>query len=133
MICSSAEDYVARAIALGHNRSEVVDLKQRLLDTRKNSLLFDTPTLVRSLEELYCQMWDAFARGERPVPDLRNLEAYHEIGLELDLETVELLSETSYRDLYRQKLTDLNAVAPIGPDIRFWQSSAKATQCQCRI
>jgi predicted O-linked N-acetylglucosamine transferase (SPINDLY family) len=133
MICSSAEDYVARAIALGHNRSEVVDLKQRLLDTRKNSLLFDTTTLVRSLEELYCQMWDAFARGERPVPDLRNLEAYHEIGLELDLETVELLSETSYRDLYRQKLTDLNAVAPIGPDGRFWQSSAKATRYQCRI
>ena len=53
MICSSAEDYVARAVALGHDRSEVVSLKQRLLDTRKNSLLFDTPTLVRSLEELY--------------------------------------------------------------------------------
>ena len=30
MICFNAEDYVARAIALGRDRSEVVGLKQRL-------------------------------------------------------------------------------------------------------
>jgi predicted O-linked N-acetylglucosamine transferase (SPINDLY family) len=121
LICSSADDYVDRAIMLGHDRSQVVNLRRRLLDARQSCLLFDTPTLVGSLEALYCQIWSEFVRGERAVPDLSNLETYHEIGLTLDLEKSELLSEASYRALYRQKVADSNAVAPFGPDGRFWQ------------
>jgi hypothetical protein len=35
-------------------------------------------------------MWSALLRGAVPVPDLRNLDVYHEIGLGLDLENIEM-------------------------------------------
>jgi hypothetical protein len=41
---------------------------------------FDIPRLVRHLEELYRQMWDDFEQGKLSVPDLSNLDVYHEIG-----------------------------------------------------
>ena len=52
--------------------------------------LFDTPRLVRDLEDLYRQMWGDFRRGTLPVPDLHNLDVYHEVGLGLDLEISKL-------------------------------------------
>ena len=55
--------------------------------------LFDTPSLVGHLEDLYRQMWSDFKRGALPVPDLRNLDIYHEIGVGLDLENIEALSD----------------------------------------
>jgi hypothetical protein len=67
-------------------------------------------------------MAEAFACGERPVPDLRNLQIYHDLGVELDLESAELLDDTAYRALYRQQLEDLDAVTPLSPDGRFWQA-----------
>ncbi len=123
MICTSTEHYVARAIALGRYRTPLDGMRRRLLENRSTSLLFDTRVLVRALETQYWQMWDEYARGERPVPDLRNLPVYHDIGVELELDSMELLGETEYRGLYRQKLADLHAVEPLGPDGRFWQST----------
>ncbi len=122
LICANFDEYIARAIEYGHNRAQTQALRQRLLDNRASSLLFDTPVLVRALETVYRQMAEAFACGERPVPDLRNLQIYHDLGVELDLESAELLDDTAYRALYRQQLEDLDAVTPLSPDGRFWQA-----------
>ena len=55
-------------------------------------------------------MWRDFVSGELPTPDLRNLDIYQEIGLELDLENIEALSDANYAALYEEKLAEWDAV-----------------------
>jgi Glycosyl transferase family 41 len=121
LVCPTAEDYVARAVELGQNREKMAAIKGELAAGRDSCLLFDTPQLVRHLEDLYRQMWSDFKNGALPVPDLRNLEIYHEIGLDLALEDIELLSDDGYRALYREKLAEWDRVYPITPDARLWR------------
>ncbi len=123
--CSSPEAYVAKAIELAHNREKLAALKTKLVAGRNSCLLFDTPQLVRDLEGLYRQMWSEFKRGNLPVPDLRNLDVYHEIGLGLDLENIETLSDDAYISLYREKLTERHGAYPISPDSRLWPQADK--------
>jgi predicted O-linked N-acetylglucosamine transferase (SPINDLY family) len=121
MICSSPEDYIAKAVSFGRNSQLLAACKERLAVQRQSCLLFDTPQLVRHLEELYRQMWDNFERGALPAPDLSNLDIYHEIGLGLDLESTELLNDDAYRALYKQKLNEWNTACPLRRDVRLWQ------------
>jgi hypothetical protein len=121
MVCATPQAYVARAIELGRDRTALAAIKRKLIAGRDSCLLFDTPRLVRGLEELYRQMWADYQGGRLPVPDLSNLEIYNEIGLELDLEAAELLSDDAYRSLYREKLGNWHSVYPIRPDARLWQ------------
>ncbi|MFE1597567.1 O-linked N-acetylglucosamine transferase, SPINDLY family protein [Methylobacterium sp. ID0610] len=104
MICTSAEDYVQRAIAYGRNPETLAPIKQRLTANRSTCELFDTPLLVRRLEGLYQQMAEAAASDALPVPNLRALDYCHEIATSLDLETVDTLSDEEYRALYRERL-----------------------------
>jgi predicted O-linked N-acetylglucosamine transferase (SPINDLY family) len=120
MECATPEIYVARAVELGLNRDKLAAIKAKLAAGRDSSLLFDTPNLVRHLEGLYRQMWDDYCADALPVPDLRNLDIYHEIGLELDLENIETLSNDAYVALYRDKLAAWHEVYPIAPDSRLW-------------
>ena len=122
MVTATPNDYVRRAIELGRDRQQLAQIRQRLIAARNGCLLFDTPLLVRNLEGLYRQMWDDFVRGERPRPDLRNLDVYHEIGIAEDLVGIELLSDEAYLSLYRERLADRDAVAPLDPDGRLWRT-----------
>ena len=97
--------------------------RQKLVAGRDTCLLFDTPKLVRHLEDAYRQMWSALLRGAVPVPDLRNLDVYHEIGLGLDLENIETLSDEAYLALYQEKLAEWHSAYPIEPDARFWRDT----------
>lgn len=121
LVVSSPEDYVRSAIELGRNRLLLAELRRRLLAGRGTALLWDSPLLVRHLEELYRQMVQDWQRGALPRPDLRNLELYHEIGLGEDLPAMELLSHEAYHALYRQRLADRDAVEPVEPDGRLWR------------
>ncbi|OAI23359.1 glycosyl transferase, partial [Methylosinus sp. R-45379] len=121
LACASAEDYIALAIELGKDRRKLAGLRDRLANVRETSLLFDTPRLVGDLETLYRDMWRDYESGELPRPDLRNLDIYHEIGLDLDLEKMELLSDADYRTLYQRKLAEWDAAYPIEPDARMWR------------
>jgi predicted O-linked N-acetylglucosamine transferase (SPINDLY family) len=123
LACPSAEAYVAKAVELGHNREKLAAIKQKLVAERDSSVLFDTPRFVRNLEDLYRQMWNDFKRGNLPVPDLRNLEIYHEIGLGLDLENIETLSHEAYVALYKEKLEEYHRSYPVRPDNRLWYES----------
>jgi predicted O-linked N-acetylglucosamine transferase (SPINDLY family) len=120
LVCETKEVYVARAIDFGSNPEKIAAIKQRLLGRRQSSLLFDTPRLVRDLEELYRGMWQEFQNGRRPVPDLSNLDIYHEIGLELAVEGASASTPDAYRQLYREKLEARNCISPIRADSRMW-------------
>ena len=89
---ATQDAYVARAIELARDRSNLG--AQAATDRRRGNpcLLFDTPRLVRDLENLYRGMWDEFLGGRRPVPDLSNLDAYHDVGLEISLENLPFLT-----------------------------------------
>jgi len=122
--CQTAEGYVARAIELGLDREKLAAIKAKLAAGRDSCLLFDTPRLVSHLEDLYRQMWSDLKRGELPVPDLRNLDIYHEIGTGLELEDIELLTGDEYVSLYQEKLAERNSLYPIEPDNRMWRKVA---------
>jgi hypothetical protein len=123
LACPTPEAYVAKAIELAHNREKLAAIKSKLVEGRDSCLLFDTPRLVVALEDLYRQMWSDFKRGALPVPDLRNLDIYHEIGLGLDLENIETLSDEAYFALYKEKLEEYHSSYPIRPDSRLWRES----------
>jgi predicted O-linked N-acetylglucosamine transferase (SPINDLY family) len=130
MVCATPESYVERAIEFGIDRAKSAGIKARLVASRDTCLLFDTPKLVRSLEDAYRQMWSALLRGAVPVPDLRNLDIYREIGLGLDLENIETLSDEAYRSLYQEKLAEWHSSYPIGPDARFWSGPQDQARVQ---
>jgi hypothetical protein len=73
-------------------------------------------------------MWDDLEKGQLPVPDLRNLEAYHEVAIEQDLETIELLSDDAYHAQYRAKLAIRHGLFPLPADGRLWKPSEWAGQ-----
>jgi predicted O-linked N-acetylglucosamine transferase (SPINDLY family) len=123
LVCATQEDYVRRAVAFGRDRAALADAKSRLRDARETCALRDIPALARRLEALFWQMQAEAERGETPVPDLRNLDIYYEIGAELDAD-MEALDEGAFRALYRDKLEAWNALAPIRPDARFWSDKA---------
>jgi predicted O-linked N-acetylglucosamine transferase (SPINDLY family) len=124
MVCATPDELVARAVGFAQDRAKLTRVRQRLVAGRDTCLLFDTESLVRNLEKLYRQMWDERAHGKLPVPDLRNLEAYHEAGADLDLANIELLSDDAYRAQYRASLADRHSVFPLSADARLWQPSA---------
>jgi hypothetical protein len=68
-------------------------------------------------------MWADYKAGALPVPDLRNLEVYHQIGAGLDLEHIEALSDKAYGALYREKLAEWHSCYPLMPDGRFWRET----------
>lgn len=119
-ICSTPQDYVQRAIEFGLDKSKLQPYRERLLSTQYTSVLFDTPNLVRSLEGLYAQMWDAFVRDELPQPDLTNMELYRDIGAELDHDAREFSFLPDYEQIYRDNMARLNDYAPIPADSRLW-------------
>jgi predicted O-linked N-acetylglucosamine transferase (SPINDLY family) len=123
LICATTEEYVARAIAFGRDRTALAPLKARLLANRTSCLLFDTPKLMRHLEDVYRQMWSDFESGRLPQPQLGNLDIYHEVGRGLDHEGMELLNEEAYRAVYADRLTARNAFDPIAVDNRLWRTA----------
>ena len=125
LICSGPDEYTRRAIALAHDREALATVRASLQRQRDTCALYDTPAFVRRLEELLWRMQGEAERGETPVPDLRNLDTYYEIGASIVLENVELAGERDYRQRYRDKLVEWNDYAPLEPDARLWSESAR--------
>lgn len=133
LVCSSSDQFVARAVELATDRAKLDAIKTKLAAGRDHSLLFDTPQLVRNLEDLYRQMWGDLVRGALPLPDLRNLDIYHEIGVDLDLENIEALGNDEYVALYRDKLAEWHAAYPIEADARLWREEAPVASNVTRL
>ncbi|OCJ17680.1 glycosyl transferase [Rhizobium sp. AC44/96] len=120
MLCTSPEDYVARAIGFERDRKSLLAVRESIARQRETSVLRDIPALARRLEELFWQMQGECERGETPVPDLSNLDVYYEIGAEAVLENIEFEDEQSYRERYLKKLAQLHDYSPIAYDRRLW-------------
>lgn len=124
LICSGPDVYVGRAIAFAHNRQALAAVRSSIERQRETSMLRDTPSFVRRLEELFWQMQEEAERGETPVPDLSNLEVYYDIGAEIVLENIEFEDDRAYRQRYLQKLAQRNEHLPLAPDGRLWTEAA---------
>lgn len=123
LICSSSDEFVARAITLAQNRDELAAVRRSLESQRATCTLLDTPGFVRRLEQLFWQMQVEAERGETPVPDLANLDLYYEIGAKFVLEAIESEEDGAYRRRYREALAEANDYAPLARDTRLWQQS----------
>jgi predicted O-linked N-acetylglucosamine transferase (SPINDLY family) len=113
LVCHKPEDFVDRAVHFGRNPSQITALKERLKANRDTCTLFDTPLLVAELEKLYASMWADFKAGNLPKPDLSELEAYFEVGLGFDHETIEMQAVPNYEALWRERLDQRHAYRPI--------------------
>lgn len=120
LICTDPEDYVEKAIGFAKDPASLGRVKQALKDARETSVLRDIPGLARRLEELFWQMQAECERGETPVPDLRNLDVYYDIGAELVLENMTFTDDAAYRQRYREKLSEWHDFSPIPQDNRLW-------------
>jgi hypothetical protein len=59
-------------------------------------------------------------KGRTPRPNLANLEAYLEAGIDHDHEKEEVLAIADYHGLYQQKLTRQHLARPMRADDRLW-------------
>lgn len=124
LICSGPDDYVAKAIRLATNPTIVKKARQDLRAARDGSVLRDIPTLTRRLEDVYWQMQGESERGETPTPDLRNLDVYYEIGLDLVCDHAEFVEDAVYRRRYVESLARWHDYSPLRPDDRLWMGKS---------
>lgn len=118
MICTSAHDYVERAVAFGNNPATLQPFRDRLRASRDTCTLFDMPQLVRKLEDLYQKMWADFEAGNLPQPDLANLDAYFEVGCSATYDDLEVQTIKDYDTWWRNRLALRHRHRPIPPDQR---------------
>ena len=117
LVASDVDQYVELAVALGREPARAHALKRRLLEARSVSRLFDTPALVRELEDAYRAMWLECREGRRPIPDLTNLAVFQDIGLRADL------GEPPDRDIlaaYSREMAKQHLLSPLPADGRAW-------------
>jgi predicted O-linked N-acetylglucosamine transferase (SPINDLY family) len=120
LVCASLAEYVERAVAIGHDRTAAAALSRRLAAGRESCLLFNTPRLVRDLEHLFADMWADYEAGCRPRPNLTNLDAYAEIGTELNLESLQGRAGSPSPERYAERLAAWDRGYPLPADGRLW-------------
>jgi predicted O-linked N-acetylglucosamine transferase (SPINDLY family) len=120
-VCDSENSYIARAVALGRDRTQIDGLKKRLVAARTSSTLFDTPRLVRELEALFQAMWAEAVSGRLPKPDFTNIGEYFDIGLELAATGKTASEREALCSLYREKLVEWGASVRLHADGRLLQ------------
>ncbi len=123
LVTTSPEDYVARAIALAANPGVIAAYKTALRANRDTCQLFNTDSLVAHLENLYRSLCDAHSKGLTPQPDLANLDAYFDAGIDHDHDGQEVIKIADYHGMYRAKLKRIHLARPLHRDDRLWRES----------
>ena len=123
LVVESPRDYVAKAVALGRDRTIIAKYKATLKKGRGKNTLFNMDLLIERLEELYRVMCDDYKRGKLPKPNLTNLDRYLEVGIEFDHEAQEMLAVEDYAGLYKSALAQQHLARPISPDLRLWSDA----------
>jgi predicted O-linked N-acetylglucosamine transferase (SPINDLY family) len=119
-VCATPGEYVSRAIAFGRDRAPLAEARTRLLAGRGTAPLFDTPALVRALEGLFQAMWQDFAAGRLPQPNLTNLDAYLDLGAAMDFESAEASFLPDWQARWQAALARRHAFTPLPWDGRLW-------------
>jgi predicted O-linked N-acetylglucosamine transferase (SPINDLY family) len=123
LVCGSRGEYVDLAVELATHPGRLRELRGRLAAGRDTCSLFDMQLLVNRLEELYDQMRNEYLAGEIPVPDLRNLAIYADIGGGFDFEPADGFDLQAYERHYVTALAYCDSVSPIPADGRLWTES----------
>lgn len=121
LVCTSPEEYVARAIGLAGNPAEIGAYKEQLRTNRDSCQLFNTELLVKSLETLYRTMCSEHTKGLVLQPDLTNLDVYFEVGIDHDHDSADVLEIADYRGTYQAKLEQYHLTSPLPADGRLWR------------
>jgi predicted O-linked N-acetylglucosamine transferase (SPINDLY family) len=118
LVCQEWAQYEALALRLARTPDFLASLRDKLRAARDGCALFDTPRLVRALEDRFEQMWREHCAGALPRPKLDQLARYQRIGCEPDRPALpardELLS------WYDRALTYENAIRPMPFDALLW-------------
>jgi predicted O-linked N-acetylglucosamine transferase (SPINDLY family) len=125
LVCADWDEYRATAIAIARDPARRDALAARLRAGRDSSVLFDTPTLVRRLEDLYDGMWRDYCRGEMPQPRLAQLAAYHDIGN--DPQRPALPDRAALLAWWDRNLAYRNAVCALPTDHLLWPEHRTAS------
>jgi predicted O-linked N-acetylglucosamine transferase (SPINDLY family) len=120
LVCDSPEAYVELAVGLAGNPRGVAGLKAKLEANRATCDLFNMEKLTARLEDLYLGMCQAHQAGERPRPDLTNLDLYLSVGAEENQDARETGMIADYHGLYRAKFAARHKARPIPADSRLW-------------
>jgi hypothetical protein len=123
LVTTSPEEYVARAIALSENPGAIAAYKTALRANRDTCQLFNTDSLVGHLENLYRSLCDAHSKGLTPQPDLANLDAYFDAGIDHDHDSQEVIKVADYHGMYRARLKHIHLSRPLHHDSRLWRQS----------
>jgi predicted O-linked N-acetylglucosamine transferase (SPINDLY family) len=118
LICTTAEEFVARAVAFGNDPSLLQPFREKLRAGRESCVLFDMPLLVRQLEGLYNHMWQECKQGALPRPDISNLDVYLEVGSQVNHEELEVQMFGDYQGWWVEQLAKRHKFRPIDPDRR---------------
>ncbi len=68
LITYSIDDYERLALDLSRNPAKLRAVREKLIDKRKHSALFDTDALARQIETAFKTMMDVWKSGEKPRP-----------------------------------------------------------------
>jgi predicted O-linked N-acetylglucosamine transferase (SPINDLY family) len=104
LVCETAEQFVTKAVALGHDRNKVADYRSQLRANRSSSVLFDMPRLVSVLEDLYDGMWQDFQQGSLPMPQLQNAEVLLDLGATEKYDDLEIQTLSDYHGYWKSKV-----------------------------
>jgi predicted O-linked N-acetylglucosamine transferase (SPINDLY family) len=126
LVCTTAGTFMNKAVELGQNPAQLLQYREKLRAGRESCTLFDMPLLVRSLEDLYRQMWNDFENRTLPRPDLANLDAYMEVGAQAAYDDVDVQIIEDYAGWWRQKLAKRHQFRPIPPDHRLFGNEPDA-------
>ena len=118
LVCADWADYEKTAVALAHDPNHLAALARVLQQGRDDCVLFDTPLLVRSLEDLYDTIWAAFRASRQAAPVLHHLPTYHTLGCEPVRPA--LPSRAALQDWYAARLAHRNAINPLPKDGLLW-------------
>lgn len=124
LVVDSAEAYVEKAVEIGADPEKARVLRATLEANRDTCVLFDMDLLAGKLEDLYGEMIAEHQAGQRPRPNLTNLETYLQVGLSLDRDDREMQAEPDLHGLYREQLARRHSVKALPADGRLWEGEA---------
>jgi predicted O-linked N-acetylglucosamine transferase (SPINDLY family) len=126
LVCTSAQEFVDRAVTLGNDRSLLQPYRDKLIAGRETCTLFDMPKLVGHLEKLFGRMWSQFKKGNLPQPDLSNLDVYLEVGSQVNHDEIEVQTIENYHGWWFEKLMERHKFRPISLDHRLFADPSRA-------
>jgi len=120
LVCETPEAFVEQAVALATDPARLMSLRDRLEASRETCVTFDMDLLTSELEGLYQRMCEDHQAGLTPLPDLRNLDAYLEAGVQFNPDIEEMLAVSDYHERYIRALAARHRMRPLPADDKLW-------------